>query len=180
MDDEVERLERALRKDPSDAEAAARLKAALLRAGRRDELALRYRLGVVCDVRWEAMTPTPVPEVRRCDRCRRDVHAADSYGDFDRLAAAGHCVAVLPHELPRVLDGLIDAPGGGPVRGPTEPCLVERPLEAPFVMPRRLAGAPLPMHRLPRRDPTPPPPGPAPDVASRPGLLQRLKDLFGR
>ncbi len=168
MDEDVEELERALRQDPGDREAAARLKAALLRAGRRDELAARYRLGFVCDVRWDDMRQlNPGGRARRCDRCSRDVHAADSYAEFDRLAAAGHCVAVSPVALPVVVEGLVDAPGGGPVRGPQDPCLVERPPEPAFAPPppMRLAGAPMPIFMPP---PLPPSAGPPPPPAGTP------------
>lgn len=165
MDDEVERLERALRQAPEDGGLAARLKAALLRAGRRDELTRRYRLGFVCDVRWGDMAPTPDAAVRRCDVCRRAVHAADTYADFDRLAAAGHCVAVEPRALPGVLDGLVDDPARPPARSPGDPCLVERvstisPVQDPSM--QRTAGSPV---RVP--------------VPGR-GLLARLLERFGR
>lgn len=151
MDDEIQALERALERDPDDREAALRLKAALLRAGRRDELTQRFRLGFVCDVAWEDMRQTrPDGLVRHCERCARDVHAADSYADFDRLAAAGHCVAVIAPVLPRVLEGLVDAPGRAPLKTASDPCLVERrrPIAAP--RPMRLAGAPMPVRPPPR------------------------------
>jgi hypothetical protein len=151
VDDEIERLERAHRQDPSP-ENATRLKAALLRAGRRDELRGRYKLGFACDQAWDRMRGTSRMGVKVCDACRREVHLATTYRDFDRLAAAGHCVAVLPHQLPKVLDGLIDAPGRGLSRGPGGTCLLEGSAPLP---PMPLAGVPMPV-----RPPPPPPPEP--------------------
>lgn len=148
MDDELERLERAHRQDPS-AENAAKLKAALLRAGRRDELRTRYQLGFACDQAWDRMVGTHRLGVKVCTACQREVHLARSYADFDRLAAAGHCVAVLPKELPRVLDHLIDAPGRPLSRGPGGTCLLEG---SPPPLPMPLAGMPMPVR------PPPPPP----------------------
>lgn len=180
VDDEVERLERAVRQDPGDVETALRLKAALLRAGRREELRTRYRLGFVCDQRWNDMTPE-APGARRCAGCDRQVHLTGSAGDFDRLAAAGHCVAVYPHVLPQVLEHLIDAPDRGLARG-EGPCLLEGDLP-----PLPLAGAPRPIDPGPVMGsvvpmPPLPPPSPGPPLVPAPpadGPLKRLRRLLG-
>jgi hypothetical protein len=166
VDDELRELERAQAADPADPTAAERLKAALLRAGRRDEVQRRYKLGFVCEARWDEMPRRPGArgDVRHCLTCRRDVHLARSYADFDRLAAQGHCVTAYPHELPRVLDGLVDASGRSFTRG-EGPCLVEGPEEPPAEpFPRPLGGAPA------RIDP--PPERPA-------GLVAWIKGLLG-
>ena len=47
--------------------------------------------------------PESSPGVRHCASCRREVHFALSYADFDRLAAKGHCLAVRPQRLPLVI-----------------------------------------------------------------------------
>lgn len=167
MDDAVERLERLHAQDPNDGEVAARLKAALVRAGRREEVARRYRFAFQCAQDWDQMQERS-PGVRYCEGCKRDVHFALSYADFERLAAKGHCLALRPERLPMVIDGLIDAPERGLVRKPGDPCLVEgtghRPLrpgpvtqlavgrvlrfDAP-VMPRSVYGAPPPRSTTP-------------------------------
>ena len=164
MDDEVERLERLHAQDPNDVTVAARLKAALLRSGRRDEVALRYRLAFACPQDWDAM-PELSPGVRRCGSCRRDVHFALSYADFERLAAKGHCLALRPERLPMVIEGLIDAPGRGLVRTPSDPCLVEgkspgaregpRPMLMGRVASRDMPSAPVYGAPPPRRTPPP-------------------------
>lgn len=169
MDDEVERLERAYRQDPS-AEHGERLKAALLRAGRREELRERYRLGFACDVRWTDMAPMNRDgAVRRCGTCRRDVHLARTHADFDRLAAAGHCVAVVPRELPRVLDHLIDTPGRGLEKGERGPCLVEG--QEPMLP------GPMPLAGMPMRRVEPPV---TPEEATRRLALAILRTLVVR
>jgi hypothetical protein len=165
MDDDLERLERLHQQDPGDAAVAASLKAALLRAGRKDDLRQRYRLGFVCKKRWDEMTVRPggTGLVRHCGDCKRDVHLATTYRDFDALAAQGHCVAVLPDALPKTIDHLIDAPERGLAKAPGDPCLVEgQAVPPPPRFPMPLAGAPMPIR--------PPPP---PDV-KKPGFLRRL------
>lgn len=123
MDDEIERLERLHAQDPNDHALGARLKAALLRAGRRDEVARRYEAAFRCSQDFDAMTHRS-PGVSTCASCKRDVHFALSYVDFKRLAAKGHCLALRPDRLPAVIQGLVDDPERGLARAPTDPCLV--------------------------------------------------------
>jgi hypothetical protein len=171
VDDEVERLERLHAQDPGDLAVAARLKAALLRAGRREEVVTRYRLGFVCPQRWDEMQRKS-RTVRHCGECKRDVHLASTYEEFDRLGAQGHCAAVSPHALPRVLDGLVDAPGRGLAKSAAEPCLLEGAQESMVmgvVMPYREG-------EVIRSAPAAPPPVVVPPPR---GLLARVKGWLG-
>jgi hypothetical protein len=162
MDDELQHLERAYQQDPADIGLARRLKALLLRSGKRDEVRLRYTLGFVCKVKWSDMAPTGSPMVRRCGTCKKDVHTALSYNQFEAHAAKGHCVSIEPRRLPKVLERLIDSPERGLTRAADDACLVEK-LEEPPRMPEpaRLGGPPLPIE------------------PERPGLLKRFLGLFG-
>lgn len=172
MDDDLEQLERAHAQDPGNAETAARLKAALLRAGRRDEVRQRYELAFVCKQRWSDMRGTSDPTVRVCFECARPVHLARTYEDVDRLGAAGQCAAVDAAALPRVLDGLIDTPAHSFVRAKADPCVLpDRAPGEPSVAPqptRQVLPAGglrvVPRERLPRTPPPPPklPPKPKP------------------
>jgi hypothetical protein len=192
VDDELQQLERAHQQDPADIGLARRLKALLLRSGKREEVQLRYKLGFVCKVSWDSMGHTPDPQVRHCATCKKDVHTATTYAEFEAHAAKGHCVSVEPKRLPLVLDGLIDAPELGLTRAPKDPCLVEgapiRPSPiGPPPNPIRLGGAPMPMRdpRLPPRPITPGDPlggGGPPKVEPLPekkGWMQKLLGLFG-
>jgi hypothetical protein len=187
VDDELQQLERAHQQDPADIGLARRLKALLLRSGKREEVQLRYKLGFVCKVSWDSMGPTPDPQVRHCDTCKKDVHTATTYAEFEAHAAKGHCVSVEPRRLPLVLDKLIDVPELGLSRDPKDPCLVEGPLVPP--PPMRLGGAPMPIRdpRVPPRPITHTPGDPLgggnpPKVEPLPeekGLLQKFLGLFG-
>lgn len=179
MDDELQHLERAHQQDPADLGVARRLKALLLRSGRREDVRLRYELGFVCQVGWDSMARTADPQVRHCGTCRRDVHTATSYAEFEAHAAHGRCVSVEPRRLPLVLDGLIDAPELGLARAAKDPCLVEGdpvPVGPPPI-PLRLGGMPM---ATPARGRTPvPPPVQVEPPPEEKGLLRRFLGLFG-
>jgi uncharacterized protein (TIGR02996 family) len=66
------------------AEAANR--AALARQG--------FVFSVVCDQRWDELTATDDPTVRRCTACDQNVHYCDTIEEARTHARRGECVAV--------------------------------------------------------------------------------------
>jgi hypothetical protein len=162
VDDELQQLERAHQQDPADAGLARRLKALLLRSGKREEVRLRYTLGFVCKMKWSDMARTDHPMVRHCGACKKDVHTALSYNQFEAHAAKGHCVSIEPRRLPKVLERLIDSPERGLTRAADDACLVEKIEEPPRMRePERLGGPPLEIE------------------PERPGWMKRFLGLFG-
>jgi len=55
---------------------------------------MRLLFDVVCDKRWDEMTPTEVHDVRFCDGCKEKVHYCDTIMAARKHAQQGHCVAV--------------------------------------------------------------------------------------
>jgi uncharacterized protein (TIGR02996 family) len=55
---------------------------------------IRLAFDVVCDKRWDEMTPTEDAAVRHCETCREKVHYCDTIMDAREHARRGHCVAV--------------------------------------------------------------------------------------
>lgn len=47
-----------------------------------------------CRQPWEQMDNTDIEGVRYCDKCRRDVHFADTAADLERLSREGKCIAL--------------------------------------------------------------------------------------
>lgn len=74
MDEGLRRLERESLVAPGDERAARRHEQVLQRVGQRDAVRRRYTLEFVCPLRFEELSPTPDPLVRRCGRCERTVH----------------------------------------------------------------------------------------------------------
>lgn len=166
MDDELEGLRRATEAAPHDADAAQRYAAALLRAGRGDEVAARALARLDCTARWEDLPGDA--RVRACARCARPVTRVESQAELCALLRVGACVAV-PSELLTAeqvtpeLAALLVAP-------PPDTCLVRAPGESvpePRVAPTREPG--------PKGIAIPPPPPPSP-----PTLWQRLARWLGR
>ena len=58
----------------------------------RIDMRLAFRL--VCDRRWEDLTPTDDRGVRHCGGCGENVHFCDTITDARTHAFAGHCIAV--------------------------------------------------------------------------------------
>jgi uncharacterized protein (TIGR02996 family) len=65
-------------------------------ANRAAELVLGHalRFNVVCDRRWDELTATDDPTVRRCGACEQNVHYCDTIEDARTRAHRGECVAV--------------------------------------------------------------------------------------
>jgi uncharacterized protein (TIGR02996 family) len=64
------------------------------RRGERSVDAVRGLFSLVCEQSWDAMTPTEDDTVRRCEKCREDVHYCDTLLVARRHARQGQCVAV--------------------------------------------------------------------------------------
>jgi uncharacterized protein (TIGR02996 family) len=64
------------------------------RAGNRRRQRDRVQFDLVCDRRWDEMTPTSDPTVRQCDSCQQNVHYCDTITEAREQAQRGHCVAV--------------------------------------------------------------------------------------
>jgi uncharacterized protein (TIGR02996 family) len=60
----------------------------------RHSLDLNVLFDFVCDRRWDEMIPTEDGDVRRCERCERDVHDCDTLAVARRHAEHGRCIAV--------------------------------------------------------------------------------------
>lgn len=60
---------------------------------------VRCQMQLVCDVRWQAMTPTERADVRHCQRCDRPVFQVTTEQEFHAQASAGQCVAFLPEQV---------------------------------------------------------------------------------
>jgi uncharacterized protein (TIGR02996 family) len=56
--------------------------------------AIRGLFSFVCEQGWDEMTPTEDDAVRRCEKCREDVHYCDTLLVARRHARQGHCVAL--------------------------------------------------------------------------------------
>jgi hypothetical protein len=151
VDDDLEKLERLCQQQPQDPALAARLKATLLRLGRRDDLRARYARAFGCGQTFEGLTEQG-PGVRHCGACLRQVHFAVGPQDLARLAARGHCMGLVPQALVAVIDAMIDGSHPGPVRRPEDPCLVPATI-APAARSPALrmmyGGPPPPVHGAP-------------------------------
>ena len=60
------------------------------------------RFSFVCDVPWEAMQPTALPNVRQCAQCATPVTRCDTLAEAEALALRGACLTVPA----RILEGL--------------------------------------------------------------------------
>jgi uncharacterized protein (TIGR02996 family) len=64
------------------------------RRGERRVQAVRQLFSLVCEQNWDEMTPTDNDTVRRCEKCRENVHYCDTLLVARRHARQGHCVAL--------------------------------------------------------------------------------------
>jgi uncharacterized protein (TIGR02996 family) len=64
------------------------------RRGERRVAAVRQLFSLVCEQSWDEMTPTEDDGVRRCEKCKENVHYCDTLLVARRHAGQGHCVAL--------------------------------------------------------------------------------------
>jgi uncharacterized protein (TIGR02996 family) len=64
------------------------------RRGERRVAAVRELFSLVCEQSWDEMTPTEDDAVRRCEKCKENIHYCDSLLVARRHAGQGHCVAL--------------------------------------------------------------------------------------
>jgi uncharacterized protein (TIGR02996 family) len=64
------------------------------RRGERRVEAVRQLFSLVCEQSWDEMTSTEDDAVRRCEKCRENVHYCDTLLVARRHARQGHCVAL--------------------------------------------------------------------------------------
>lgn len=121
MDEEVLRLERALAEAPADAECARRLEAALLRAGRREEVLARYRAKYACAQENPGIGRDP-----RCAECGRAVVSLGTSPDLAGHQQRGEALALFPEEWSRVLDALLEDSEADVSESPPPLCLLQR------------------------------------------------------
>lgn len=121
MDDELQRLERAFAQATSDVDVAQRLEATLLRAGRLEDVAARYREKYTCSQEYSGLGRAP-----RCAECRRTVTRLGTPPDFSGHWARGESLSLDPGEWPAALAALIDNPLTDFSSNPRSLCLLVR------------------------------------------------------
>jgi hypothetical protein len=161
MDADLSELRRQRDADPGDADAARRYEAALLRAGRRDELERLYAFEFRCDQDWNAMQPTAEPGARDCAKCRKTVHSVSTREELERRVREGACVSFDPGQVDALAflidDGDVTAAQGRGLclveGGAPDPLRALGPVEAERLTgkPRRLPDPSGPLRWLVRR-----------------------------
>lgn len=131
MDEGLRRLERESLAAPGDERAARRHEQVLQRIGQRDAVRRRYTLKFVCPLRFEELSPTPDPLVRRCGRCERTVHFVRTSTELADRVAAGTCVAFERRALAPAIDLVVEDPRTHSAAERGRPCVV--PTDMPYV-----------------------------------------------
>jgi len=127
VDADLQELRRAVEAHPGDVTLTQRLEQALRRAGKEDEQRARYRIKFLCARRFEDLTPTPDPQVRLCDQCKRSVTYLRTPAELRGHVARGECTALPQALLPQAFAALAEDPSQHSAPAP-RPCVVESAL----------------------------------------------------
>jgi len=124
MDIDLQQLQREAAARPHDAAVARRLDQALLRTGREDDAAARYRLEFLCPLRFEDLAETDDPVVRDCASCGQAVRYVATPAELAERVAADGCVAFRREELGAAFVGLARDERTDSARAEGRPCVV--------------------------------------------------------
>lgn len=54
----------------------------------------RITVTQTCDATWDTLTRTPVPGIRQCDTCAKEVFLCENEAQAEYMAAMGRCIAI--------------------------------------------------------------------------------------